>query len=186
MDISNAEQSMIDNIEKKTGKNLAEWIKIVQQSGFQKHTEQVNFLKTDHGFTHGFANLVAHKAKGSDAGSADSAEDLIAAQYKGKEALKPFYDKLIAEIQKFGKDVEIAPKNVNVSIRRKKQFALIQPTTKTRLDVGINLKGIEPKGRLEKSGSFSGMVSHRVRIEKAADLDKELFNWLKQAYEGAG
>jgi len=28
----------------------------------------------------------------------------------------------------------------------------VQPSTKTRLDVGINLKGVAPKGRLEASG----------------------------------
>ena len=95
------------------------------------------------------------------------------------------YDKLVKEIAKFGKDVEISPKKTYVSLRRSKQFALIQPTMKTRIDIGINLKGIAAKGRLEASGSFNAMVSHRVRVESAADVDKELVGWLKQAYEAA-
>lgn len=186
MDINNAEQTMIDNLEKKTGKPLDEWIKIVNKTGLQKHTEMMNYLKTEHGFTHGFANMVVLKARGADASSAADTADLVDAQYKGKETLRPMYDKLVKEIQKFGKDVEIAPKNAYVSIRRKKQFAILQPSTKTRLDVGINLKGVEPAGKLEKSGSFNSMVSHRVRVEKPGDVDKDLFNWLKQAYEAAG
>ncbi|HEY9177879.1 MAG TPA: DUF4287 domain-containing protein [Flavipsychrobacter sp.] len=186
MDANSMEQSMVQNLEKKTGKPLAEWIEIVNSTKLQKHTEIVNFLKTEHGFTHGFANMVALKARGTDAGSAANTDDLVTAQYKGKETLRPMYDKLIKEIQKFGRDVEVAPKNAYVSIRRKKQFAILQPSTKTRLDVGINLKGTGPTGKLEKSGSFNTMVSHRVRVEKPEDVDKDLFNWLKQAYDAAG
>lgn len=186
MDANSMEQSMVVNLEKKTGKSLAEWIKVIKATGLQKHTEMLNHLKTEYGFTHGFANLVALKARGTDAGSAANTDDLVDAQYKGKETLRPMYDNLIREIQKFGKDIEIAPKNAYVSIRRKKQFAILQPSTKTRLDVGINLKGSEPSGKLEKSGSFNSMVSHRVKVETAEDVDKDLFNWLKQAYEAAG
>lgn len=102
-----------------------------------------------------------------------------------KAAFRPLYDKLITAIQKFGADVEVSPKKTYVSLRRSKQFALIQPSTATRLDVGINLKGTPAKGRLEASGSFNAMVSHRVRVESALDLDAELIGWLKQAYQAA-
>ena len=50
------------NIAEKTGRAVAEWIGVVNRSGLQKHGEIVKFLKTDHGFTHGYANLVAHQA----------------------------------------------------------------------------------------------------------------------------
>ncbi|MCP5044076.1 MAG: sigma-70 family RNA polymerase sigma factor, partial [bacterium] len=70
-------------------------------------------------------------------------------KYSGKkEALKPIYDTLIKAIKKLGKDVEIAPKKAYVSLRRNKQFALIQPSTATRVDVGLCLKGIEATDRL--------------------------------------
>ncbi|MBF8962451.1 DUF4287 domain-containing protein [Pontibacter sp. FD36] len=180
-----AAQTMIDNLEKNTGKSLEEWTQIVQSSGLQKHGEIVKFLKNDHGFTHGFANMVALKAKGTDAGSAEKPEDLIEKQYKGKEQLLLIYEALVAQLKQFGNDVELAPKNAYVSVRSKKQFALIQPSTKTRLDVGINLKGREAEGRLENSGSFNAMCSHRVRLEQTDDVDAELIGWLREAYEGA-
>ena len=81
-----------------------------------------------------------------------------------------------------GEDVELGPKNAYVSVRSKKQFALIQPSTKTRLDVGINLKGKEPAGALEKSGSFNAMCSHRIRIVNAADIDDSVKHYLAEAY----
>jgi hypothetical protein len=181
-----AEQTMIDNLQKNYGKSLDEWIAAVKNQGLNKHGEILKYLKSEYGFTHGYANLVSMKARSADAGSVDDKDQLVDDQYKNKELLKPFYHKLIEEVKLFGDDVEIAPKKAYVSLRRKKQFALIQPSTKTRLDVGINLKGVEPEGRLEVSGSFNTMCSHRVRVEEASQVNATLVNWLKLAYEAAG
>lgn len=177
--------AMIANMKEKTGKTLEQWIAIATKSKLAKHGEIVKHLKTDHGMTHGFANLVAHKTLKSDAGSAGSEADLVAAQYAGdKSALKPIYDALIKAAKSCG-EVEIAPKKAYVSLRRSKQFAIIQPSTKTRVDLGLNMKGEAAKGRLEKSGSFNAMVSHRVRLEKATDVDKDVKAWIKKAWSGA-
>lgn len=178
------EEKMVQSIEEKTGKPISHWIEVVKKSGIEKHKAIINHLKEEHGFTYGFANLVAHKAKKSDAKSVSETTDLVEIQYIGKELLKPIYDKLMKEIEKFG-NVEIAPKKTYVSLRGKKQFALIQPSTKTRVDVGINSKELEVNDRLEKSGSFNSMCSHRVRLTDESEVNKELINWIKQAYEEA-
>lgn len=181
-----AEATMIANLAEKTGKSLDAWIRIAAQAKVAKHGEIVKLLKSEHGLGHGYANLVAQKLSESNAGGPASGDDLIAAQYAGSKAeLRPLFETLVAAIGKFGGDVEVSPKKSYVSLRRSKQFALIQPSTATRLDVGINLKGTPAKGRLEASGSFNAMVSHRVRVEQAADVNPELIAWLKAAYESA-
>lgn len=177
--------TMIENLQKNTGKTLEQWTDIVTKQNIAKHGEIIKYLKDKHGLTHGFANLIAHKSKGSDAGSAENQEELIVKQYQGKENFKPIYEKLIKEISKFGKDVEIAPKNTYVSLRRKKQFAILNPATKTRFEVGISLKGQEPKGKLEAEKS-NAMCSHKINITTLADLDKEVIEWIKSAYDKAG
>lgn len=184
--IDKATQTQIINIEKNSGKKLDQWIAIVKKSGFTKHGELVSFLKEKRGFTHGNANVIVHFAKQSHAGAAESSDDLITEQYKGRENLKPWYDKIMAEINKFGKDVEVAPKKAYVSLRRKKQFALIQPSTKDRLDVGLNIKGISPSGIAEEGAKWNAMCTHRIRIENEKAISKDLLNWIKQAYEQAG
>lgn len=183
--LDKAYTTQIANIEKTTGKKLNEWIAIVNKSGLEKHGELVNFLKEKHGFTHGNANMVVHYAKQSHAGAAENSEDLVTEQYKGKENLKPWYDKLMTEIYRFGKDVELAPKKAYVSLRRKKQFAIIQPSTKDRLDVGLNIKGVPPSGNVIASGSWNAMCTHRIKVEDEKMINKELFNWIKQAYDQA-
>ena len=179
--------TMIANMKSKTGKTLEQWLATAKKTGAEKHGQIVKALKADHGLTHGYANLVAHKFLKSDAGSqAEGGSDLVAAQYAGPKAgLKPIYDAVIEAARSLGKDVEIAPKKTYVSLRRNKQFAIVQPSTRTRVDLGINLKGEPAAGRLEAAGSFNAMVSHRVRLEKPADVDKEVLAWLEKAWAGA-
>jgi hypothetical protein len=179
-------KTMIDNLHKNTGKTLEQWIEIVNKQNFAKHGEIIKFLKEKHSFSHGFANLVALKSKKSDAGSAEDTNTLIEKQYKGKEHLKPIYDNLIKQISKFGNDVEIAPKNAYVSLRRKKQFALLQPVTKTRFEIGLIIKGQKAKGILEAITASNSMCSHKICIETEKDITKEVIDWIKTAYDKAG
>ena len=184
--LDKAAQTQIENIEKNTGKKLADWIGIVNKSGLSKHGELVKFLKEKHGFTHGNANLVVLFAKKSFAGAQGDDTDWIAEQYKGKDDLKKWYDKIMSDVNKFGKDVEVAPKKAYVSLRRKKQFAIIQPSTKTRLDVGLNIKGVSPSGKVEAAGSWNAMCTHRIRIEDEKSINKDLISWIKKSYDQAG
>ena len=160
--------TMIANMKEKTGKTLDQWLVIAKKTGAGKHGQVVNALKSEHALTHGYANLVAHKLLKSDAASqAGEGADLVAAQYAGPKAdLRPVYDAVVDAALSLGRDVDVSPKRTYVSLRRNKQFALVQPSTRTRVDLGINLKDVPASGRLEKSGSFNAMVSHRVRLEK--------------------
>jgi hypothetical protein len=178
--------AMIAGLREKTGKSLDEWLQILRASKLSKHKEFVTLLKTEHGVTHGFANMIALQALQTDSHTAGDTDALVDAQYVGTKAgLRPIYDALLKAVGKFGKDVEVSPKKAYVSLRRNKQFAIIQPSTSSRVDVGINLKGTKPAGRLEASGSFNAMVSHRVRVEKLSEVDAELLGWLKQAYDAS-
>lgn len=181
-----ATATQVANIEKSTGKKLSDWIGIVNKSGLAKHGELVNFLKEKHGFTHGNANLVVHFAKQSYAGAEQNDTDWLTEQYKGKENLKPWYDRIIAEVNKFGSDIELAPKKAYMSLRRKKQFAIIQPSTRDRLDLGLNIKDAEPSGVVTAAGSWNAMCTHRVKIEDEKMIDKNLVEWIKKAYDQAG
>ena len=177
--------SMIAGLKEKTGKSLDEWLILLKPMGLSKHKDIVTLLKNGHGLTHGFANMIALQAIGSDSHTANDGEALVKAQYAGKKAaLEPLYYAVIKGVQQFG-NVEIAPKKAYVSLRRQKQFAILQPSTATRLDVGMVLKEVEPGDRLELAGSFNAMMTHRVRLENLSDVDKELFAWLRKAYEQA-
>ena len=180
--MDSALQTMINNMPEKTGKSLDQWKKLLKAKAFAKHGEAVKFLKTEHGVTHGFANTIVSL---TNKDVSETSDDLLANQYKGKENLKPIYDALIQVIKTFGDDVTITPKKTSVSLIRKKQFALIKPATKTRTDLGLKLKDVPTTDRLENSGSFGTMCTHRVRLENNVQVDTELINWLREAYNKA-
>jgi len=147
----------------------------------------LSYLKTEHGLTHGYANTIALLFRQKTEGGPPKDEELIAAQYQKKPQLKPIYDKLIEQVQSFGSDVEIAPKKSYVSLRRAKQFGIIQPSTKTRMDIGLNLTpGIDTSKPLIEGDRWSGMCTHRIEIQKDDALTPEVFDWLRKAYDMAG
>lgn len=171
--------TMLANLPDKTGKTLAQWKTLLGKAKLEKHGLIVKHLKTDHGVTHGFANLIA-----SEFLKSDEPVDLVATQYAGPKAeLKPIHDAIVKFAKSLGKDVEVAPKKTSVSLRRKKQFALITPATKTRVDLGLSLKGDPAEGRLE---TYNAMCSHRVRLSEPKDLDGEVKAWVKEAYSRSG
>ncbi len=171
--------TMLANIPSKTGKSLQSWKNLISKSGYEKHGTIVKFLKSEHGVTHGFANLISTKARETGADV-----DLIKEQYSGtKSSLKPLHDLIVKYAQSLGTDVILAPKKSSHSLRRKKQFGLIIPATKTRIDLGLALKGDAANGRLE---TYNAMCSHRVRLESEKDFDKEVRAWMTEAYSRSG
>ncbi len=94
-----AEQTMLENLHKNTGKTLEQWVDFVKKQQLEKHGEILKFLKEEHGFTHGFANLVALKARAADAGSIENKDDLVEKQYKGKEHFRTIYEKIVSEVK---------------------------------------------------------------------------------------
>ena len=181
-----AEQTMLNNLHKNTGKSMDEWVTLVKAQGFARHGEMMKYLKETHGFTHGYANMVAIRVTGTDARTAEQPDELIEKQYKGKEHFKPLYDQVMAHIKSFGSDVEVSPKNAYVSLRRKKQFATLTPATKTRFEIGINLKGQEESGALKTINSANAMCSHKIDLSSEKDLTPEVLQWIKTAYDKAG
>ena len=174
-------QTMINNMPEKTGKSLNEWKTLLQTKSFAKHSEAVNFLKKEHGVTHGFANTIVTLSKEENT----SNQDLVGNQYKGKENLLPIYEHLLSVVKSFGQDVTITPKKSTVSVIRKRQFALIKPATKTRLDLGLKFNDKPTTGRLGNSGPFGTMCTHRVHLTSVNEVDEELKSWLQEAYEQA-
>ncbi len=181
--MDDAEKKMIENLEKNSGKTLEQWKAVLAEQGLEKHGQMIKFLKEEHGFTHGFANMVVHKYRKSDSGSSENLQDLVDAQYKGKEHFLPLYNQLVEAIKRFGDDVEFAPKKAYVSLRRKKQFGCLNPATKSRFEVRLNLKNQPIEDILE--ASKNSMFTHRINLSvESKDLDKTI-DWLKEAYERA-
>ena len=180
-------EAQVRNIEARYGKTMPEWFAVIAASGLSKHTEVVAMLKAEHGLAHGAAHRVSLLSRQAAAPAPVSADAAVDALYTGKKAsLRPLHDRLMTVIEAFGPDVTTVPKKGYLSIRRKKQFAMIQPSAAGRVDVGLILRDIPPAGRLEAAGSFNALFTHRVRVASADDIDTALTDWLHTAYVSAG
>jgi hypothetical protein len=119
------------------------------------------------------------------AGKPAAGDAVLDAIYTGpKAALRPIHDAVMAEVTKFG-PFEIAPKKTYLSLRRKKQFAMVGPATNTRVEVGLNMKDAAGTPRLEALPP-GGMCQYRVKLTSASEVDAQLLRWIRQAYDAAG
>ena len=175
-------QAMIDNLPARTGRSLQEWYAVLASADPGTHGTGLKLLKSEHGVSHGYANLIMTMYRSRDS-APSSDEDLVDAQYSGaKAALRPVYDRLVAAARGFGDDVEVAPKKTGVSLRRSKQFALVEVPSARRVRLGLNLRGEQGTDRLREAG---GMCTHTVDVTGVDEVDDELLGWLRAAYERA-
>ena len=186
--LDKAAQTQLENIQKKTGKSFDELAEIVHKSGLTRHGEIREYLKRELGLGHGDANAVVHavlKLDGKRAAEGKSEDAVLDTIYSGaKSGFRPIHEKLVREISKLG-EYEIVPKKgYYVSLRHRKQFAMIGPKTNTRFEVGLNAKDLKKNARLLEQPRGS-MCNYIVNLTDAKEVDPELIGWLKSAYEGA-
>ncbi|MQA07874.1 MAG: DUF4287 domain-containing protein [Pseudonocardiaceae bacterium] len=180
-DPASAVASQLRNITAATGRNTDDWYRLVVDTGLTKHGEILAYLKREHGLTHGNANALTHHIRQRATGGPKPAEDLLDAQYAGrKAALRPIHDELVTIARALGDDVTVTVNKTSVSLRRAKQFALIQAPSASRVELGLNLRDVTPTPRLHPT---TGMCTHHITLTEPADIDDETARWLQAAYE---
>lgn len=188
-DVDKAVQTQLDNIVKRTGRSIAALHAILRDSGLAKHGEMVAMLKTQHRMGHGDANTVVHgyrqSLEAAAGGGKAAAGDVLDSIYSGSKAeLRPLHEAVLKAVGKLG-DFEIAPKKTYVSLRRKKQFAMVGPASKGRVEIGLNMRDVAPSTRLVAMPA-GGMCQYKVHLGTAKEIDKELLGWIKTAFDAAG
>ncbi|OGN74845.1 MAG: hypothetical protein A2X25_15465 [Chloroflexi bacterium GWB2_49_20] len=185
-----ARNTQIKNIETKTGKTLDELTLLIQNSGLTQHGQIRDFLIQEFKLGYGDANMLVHYALQSDGQSAAGAsgaslQEITSQIFAGKtETQRQIHDRVMLEVEKFGK-FEIAPKKTYLSLRRKRQFAMLGPASKNRVEVGLNMKGLAGTDRLVLLPA-GGMCQYKVFLNNPNQVDAELLGWLRQAYDSAG
>lgn len=183
--VDKAFETQLSNIQKKTNKSLDELFILIKSSGFEKHGEIRDYLKNEFDLGFGDANTLAHvfkKAQEPPAESSDSFTNKVDEIYSGsREPLRPLHDAVMQAFAQLG-DFEISPKKTYLSLRRKKQFAMVGPGTKGRLEIGINMKDTPGTERLVEQPP-GGMCQYKVWLTNVHEINDELLDWIKIAYD---
>ena len=185
--------TQLRNIQTKTGKTIAELHAVLAASGLAKTGERRSLLMQQFKLGYGDANAVA-LFMGQPLPALDGAAPATAAPptgaaldaiYAGTKAhLRPLHDAVMAAVRGLG-DFEEAPKKSYISLRRKKQFAMLGPATKDAIEIGLNAKDLPAAPRL-RAMPPGGMCPYAVRVSAAKDIDAQLLGWLRVAYASAG
>jgi hypothetical protein len=186
-----ANQKWIASLKEETGRSLEEWLKLVKKSGPPTGAERRAWLKSEHGLATMSAWWIAEYAggKGEDMGSPEAylraAERYVDDMFSGKATLRPIYDALLKLGLGLAKDVKACPCQTMVPLYRKHVFAQIKPTTRTRIDLGFALGARPAEGRLMDTGGYAkkDRITHRIPISSLAEIDDEVKQWLRIAFE---
>ena len=187
--LDKARVTQLNNIQNKTGKTIDEIRIIILESGLQKHAELRQMFIDRFGLGFGDATMLVHFAQQSDGQTAAEAaeaspQEILDGIYTGtKASLRPLHDAVMKEISKLG-EFSIAPKKGYLSLRRKRQFAMIGPGSKNRLELGLNMKGIPPTERLLEQPT-GGMCQYKLFLSSENEIDDELKEYIKIAYNAS-
>lgn len=112
-----------------------------------------------------------------------SADELVDGQFADRPELRPIYDRLIAMAREVG-EVEVQTRKTYVSLMtRRRKFAVVKATTRSRVDLGLRIEGSRPRGRLESAKVMQDQaLTVRIALTTPDDVDQEVADWLSRAY----
>jgi hypothetical protein len=114
-----------------------------------------------------------------------SAAGLIDGQYADRPRLRPVLDAVLAAVPGLGAVTLQARKTCVSLVSPRRTFAVVQPTTKNRVDLGLRLDHAGPAGvsRLQPARNVgSGSINVRIALTAPGDVDEEVLGWLRRAY----
>jgi Domain of unknown function (DUF5655) len=171
-----------DLLERRTGAGLAEWNRRVRQTGIDTEPALRAWLG-EQGIT-GYAQmLLVMERFGYPDFLLASADELIDGQYADRPHLRPILDRVLAVAGMVG-DVRLQARKTYVSlVGPRRKFALVRPTTRSRVDLGLRLAGQPAGGRLQVAKSLGDdTMPVRIGLSAVVEVDDEVVEWIRQAY----
>ncbi len=106
------------------------------------------------------------------------ADELIAGQYSDRPQLRPVLDAVLAALPALGPVTVQARKTCVSLVTPRCTFAVVQATTKSRVDLGLRLEHERPGGRLLAARDI-GAATVRIPLTRPEDVDAEVLGWLR-------
>ena len=110
------------------------------------------------------------------------AEELIGKQYADRPQLRPVFDAVLAALPALPGPVTVQARGTLVSlVSPRRTFAVLKPTTKSRVDLGLRLDTAQPEGRIQPARDL-GQATVRIPLTTPGEVDDEVRVWLAKAY----
>ncbi len=177
------EKKFMERLADETGKDLANWLKAIDTFGSGKRNEVIAWLKSEHGFGHMNASLLAGiHANGGKPVYANT-DDLLANQFAKAGQMRPMYDAFIEFVRTNFPAATVLPKKTYVSILENREFVAVNIKPK-ELRVGLDLGDRPFDARVEKAKLTGPMprISHMMVVDDPKQLDNILVELLRESH----
>ena len=170
--------------QRRTGRNVDEWNRRIARRPFRSQAALRQWL-TDEGVTGYAQQLLVWERFGYPSFMTAGADDLIGRQYVDRAQLRPILDATLAALPGIGSVAVVQARKTYVSlVSKRRTFAVVQATTRNRVDLGLRLGKQRPGGRFKPGkGVGNGSMTVCLPLSTVADLDDEALSWLKRAYD---
>lgn len=177
------EKEFMDGLKGSTGKDLSDWMKTIDSFNSKKRNEVIAWLKTEHGFGHMNASLLAGIHANGGKPVYASTDDLLENQFAKAADMRPLFDEFVGFIAKNFPASSILPKKTYVSVLENREFGAVNIKPK-ELRIGLDLGDRPFDEKVEKAKLTGPMprISHMVVVTEPRQLDSGLVNLLKQSH----
>jgi hypothetical protein len=177
------EKEFMDGLKASTGSDLSAWMKTISAFGGKKRNEVIAWLKSEHGFGHMNASLLAGIHANGGKPVYQSADNLLDAQFAKAADMKPLYESFVGFVSKHFPNSSVLPKKTYVSILDNREFAAINIKPK-ELRIGLDLGERRFDDKIEKAKLSGPMprISHMFVLTDAKQLDKAVVEALEESY----
>lgn len=167
-------------LENRTGEGVDTWLRRIKKARLSDEAGLRAWLEA-RGVTGYAQSLLVMECFGYPDFISATADELIDGQYADRKELRRIYDAVIQAAARVG-DVTLQARKTYVSLLTpRRTFARVQPTTRTRVDLGLRLEGQQPDGRLQPS-TIHETMRVRIALTSSKDVDDEVVSWLRRAY----
>lgn len=177
------EKEFMDDLAKATGKDLSSWMKTIDGFASKKRNEVIAWLKSEHGFGHMNASLLAGIHANGGKPVYQSTGDLLENQFAKAGEMRPLYDAFIAFVQKNFAAASVLPKKTYVSILDNREFAAVNIKPK-ELRIGFDLGDRPFDDKIGKAKLTGPMprISHMLVLTDAKQLDPTIVDAMRESH----
>ncbi len=177
------EKEFMDGLAAETGKDLKTWLKAIDGFESKKRNEVIAWLKSEHGFGHMNASLLAGIHANGGKPVYASTDDLLENQFAKSAQMRPLFESFVAFVKTNIPAATILPKKTYVSVLENREFAAINIKPK-ELRVGFDL-GERPFDEKIEKAKLSGQmprISHMFVLTREDQLDESIVDVLKDSH----
>src|SRR5215469_13371797 len=172
-------------LESRTGQGVTAWNERIAAGTPQNRAEERALRKwlSAEGVTSYAQALLVWETFGYPRFLIADAEELIGKQYVDRPQLRPIFDAVLRTLPALPGPVTVQARSTLVSlVSPRRTFAVLKPTTKSRVDLGLRLDTTQAEGRLRPARDI-GQATVRIPLATPGEVDDEVRAWLTKAYD---